>query len=41
MDRFPAAVLDHPVQGAHLRGATLGAHLGERRTVIAFLRHFG
>lgn len=35
------ALLDHRIDGEHLRGETLRVHLGEARTVVCFLRHFG
>jgi len=41
MHEIPDVLLQLPSAGQNLRGATLGAHLGERPTVIAFLRHFG
>jgi hypothetical protein len=48
MATFPAAgsaipdeVLTASITGRHLRGRTLGGHLGEVPTVLAFLRQFG
>lgn len=38
---LPPAVLERPVEGYRLVGATLGENLGERPTLLAFLRHFG
>ena len=36
-----AELLDEPVRGSNLDGATLREVLGGRRTLFAFLRHFG
>ena len=37
----PEAVLELPVTGRGLRGATLGSALAEDGTLLVFLRHFG
>lgn len=38
---LPPELLDTPVRGRHLRGATLGGALGAEPTLLIFLRHFG
>ena len=35
------AVLDLPIEGRCLHGATLGETLGDALTLVVFLRHFG
>jgi hypothetical protein len=41
MERIPDDVLDRPVDGLNLTGVTLREQLGDRPTVLAFLRHLG
>jgi hypothetical protein len=40
---IPADILESPVDGVNLRdgGGTLGEQLGDRPTLLVFLRHFG
>ncbi|HYE17101.1 MAG TPA: peroxiredoxin-like family protein [Tepidisphaeraceae bacterium] len=41
MQTVPADILHAPVTGRNLRPGTLGDQLGDRPTLLAFLRHFG
>lgn len=41
MKSIPNAVLDRPVAGVNLAPGALRVQLGERPTVLVFLRHFG
>jgi hypothetical protein len=41
MSKIPAKVLQTPVQGRSLQGATLADVLGESPTLLVFLRHLG
>jgi len=41
MDAIPDEILDAPVSGVNLAPGTLRAQLGERPTLLVFLRHFG
>lgn len=41
MKKIPPAILDRPVSGWNLSAATFGEALGERPTLLVFLRHFG
>ncbi len=41
LKRIPDAVLDAPLQGRHLSGATLREEMGGKPTLLVFLRHFG
>jgi hypothetical protein len=41
MERIEHEVLDGPVAGLNLVPGTLGDQLGDRPTVLAFLRHLG
>jgi hypothetical protein len=38
---IPAEVLDLPIAGLNLRGATLREELGAGPVLLSFLRHFG
>jgi hypothetical protein len=38
---LPPAVLDRPVVGRNLLGATFRDNVDARPTLVAFLRHFG
>jgi hypothetical protein len=40
-DEIPARVLDAPVVGCNLAGATLRDAIGAEPTLLVFLRHFG
>jgi len=40
-DMVPAAVLDVPISGNNLGGATLREEMGADPTLFVFLRHFG
>jgi hypothetical protein len=40
-DSIPVDILQSPVNGLHLSGATLAHEIGERPTLLVFLRHFG
>ncbi len=39
MTTVPTPILDMPIVGRNLRGATLRAHLGGAATLLVFLRH--
>lgn len=39
--RIPDDVLRSTIEGQGLRGPTLADHLGDRPTLLCFLRHFG
>ena len=42
MQRIPAEVLVHPIEGINLTGSTLGEQLPQQGTaVLLFLRHLG
>ena len=41
MERIPDEVLDRAVSGPNLMPGTLRGQLGERTTLLVFLRHFG
>lgn len=41
MKNLPDSILDLPLTGVNLPPATLRAALGERSTLLVFLRHFG
>jgi len=41
MKKIPPALLDRPVSGYNLAGATLREELGDTPTLLVFLRHFG
>lgn len=41
MQKIPDSLLNTPVDGLNLSGATLGAQLSGRPTLLVFLRHFG
>ena len=41
MKHLPEPLLEIPVQGTRLRGASLGDQLGPKPTLFVFLRHFG
>jgi len=41
MDAITDEILDAPVSGVNLAPGTLRAQLGERPTLLVFLRHFG
>lgn len=38
---LPAELLDAPIAGVGLTGATLRAELGDELVLLVFLRHFG
>jgi len=40
-DTVPASILDRPIVGANLTGATLRDEIGGEPTLMVFLRHFG
>lgn len=41
MRPLPSDLLERPVRGTNLSGATLGQNLGPGPALVAFLRHFG
>ena len=41
MTQIPDTVLDLPIEGVNLRGATLRQELGNEPTLLVFVRHFG
>ncbi|MEM8884316.1 MAG: hypothetical protein AAGD14_09620 [Planctomycetota bacterium] len=41
MHDISGEVLDRPIRGVHLRGATLREELGDDPMLLLFLRHFG
>jgi hypothetical protein len=41
LERIPPEVLDRPVPGVNLMPGSLRDQLGERETLLIFLRHFG
>lgn len=41
MEQLAEAILDRPVNGVNLQPGTLSDQLGDNRTMLVFLRHFG
>lgn len=41
MKTIPGNALEMPIKGIGLRATTLGGEIGEERTLLVFLRHFG
>lgn len=41
MKQIPQAILDRPVEGVNLQPGSLRDQLGDRPTLLVFLRHFG
>ena len=41
MKTIPASALETPIDGIGLRADTFGEEIGDARTLLVFLRHFG